>query len=173
MPKKPTEMIHIVCPSRAYLAPAHVMGPIVHPLKVEKTVAVQLLMSGAEVHEYVPASKETIRLTLGNINDESRYNSIKEPIPEEIPVEPIKKTGVPVIEEPVVEQDVEPTEEVVEEVVSPTIDNGEDDVVGSLVFSYKEDGTVDETTISWGNYSKNQRKAIRARINEYNASLNA
>lgn len=175
MPKKSVDMIHIMCPSRAYLAPAKVMGPIVHPLKVAKTVAVQLLMSGAEVYEYVPASKETIRLTLGNINDDSRYNSLKEPTAEEIPVEPVKQAGVPVVEEPapVVEPVAEPVVEVVEEVVSATIDNGEDDVVGGLVFSYNEDGTVDESTIVWSKYSKSQKKAIRARINEYNASLNA
>ena len=54
MPKKVEEMLYILCPSRAYLYPAKIMGPIVHPLKLSKTAVIQLLMSGAEVYEFIP-----------------------------------------------------------------------------------------------------------------------
>lgn len=169
MPKKIEEKLHILCTSRAYLAPAKVMGPIVHPLLVTKSVAVQLLMSGAEVFEYVPESKKTFKLTLGNINNPSRYDAIKEPAPEEIPVEPVERNGVPTIVTPISEPAPEEGETSTE--AAPSADVVEEVVVANIVFTYNEDGTVDESGIIWNNYSKNQRKAIRARINEYNASM--
>ena len=193
MPKKVEEKIHILCPSRAFLAPAKVMGPIVHPLQVTKSVAVQLLMSGAEVHEYNPYTKQTIRLTLANIKDDTRYNAIDTTAavaPKEVAVEPIKKMGVPNVQpkEPdevkveEVEEEITTTEEqqmpAVEDITSEestatTTVTSTSDPVADLVFVYNEDGTVDETNIDWSIYTKNQRKAIRAKINEHNNSLNA
>lgn len=167
MPKKIEEKIHILSPSRAYIAPAKVMGPIVHPLLVDKSVAVKILMSGAELYEYIPKTKKTLKLTLGNINDPNRYDVLNETKNTETkitPVEPVTKSGVPIINKsdiPEKDSVEEETEENPTEV--STIDN--------LVFEYNEDGTVNESKIPWSTYSKNQRKAIRARINEYNASI--
>ena len=53
MPKKIEETLHILTPYRGYIAPAKLMGPIVHPLPVTKSVAVQILMLGAKVFEYM------------------------------------------------------------------------------------------------------------------------
>ena len=189
MPKKIEETIHILCQSRGYLAPAKIMGPIVRPLLVAKSVAVQLLMIGAEVYEYVPKTKQTIKLTLTNINNPDRYKVVAKPT-EETSVTPVMKMGVPkvapmveeetqVVAEPVEEiaavevsetSDVEEVKEVEETVAAPA-DTDESTSPEDITFTYNEDGTVDESTIVWSNYTKNQRKAIRARINEHNATI--
>ena len=128
MPKKFEEKIHILSPTRAYFAPAKVMGPIVHPLLVEKKVAVQILMSGAEVHEYIPQNKKTIKLTLTNINDPHRYDTILPKVVKDAApaIDPVLKHGVPMtgtlnlhpvkpaINEPKVEEPVIVSEPVVE-----------------------------------------------------------
>ena len=190
MPKKIDEKLHILCPYRGYIAAAKIMGPIVQPLQVYKSAVVQILLSGAEVHEYDPKTKETIKLTLTNINNPNRFGDAKKVPVVATPVEPVEKTGVhvtPVIEElpvaqvsqtPEVETETEAetkvesdntavvTEEpVVEE--STTVQAQED----LVVFEYNEDGTVNETVIDWAKYTKSQRKAIRAQINTHNASL--
>ena len=187
MPKKIEEKIYILSPSRAYLAPAKVMGPIVHPMLVTKIVAVNILMNGAELYEYIPKTKDTLKLTLGNINDPNRYAVLNKKNTAEtkaIPVEPVTRNGVPNVEksehiqEPIPEvgekvAEPEQTSNVVDEPVTPVAEvvEPEEDVVAKLVFEYNEDGTVNETVINWGDYTKNQRKAIRVRINEHNASL--
>lgn len=81
MRKKKMEYIHILCTSRSYLAPLKLMGPVVHPLKVSKNAAYQLLLSGAEVIEYIPETKMTLKLTLMNINDPNRYDALKTEAP--------------------------------------------------------------------------------------------
>lgn len=170
MPKKIEEKIHILSPSRAYLAAANVMGPIVHPLIVDKSIAVKILMSGAEVYEFIPKTKKTLKLTLGNINDPNRYAVTEEVVvkPEPTPVAPVTRTGVPNIVEPVVKVDPTPAEE---PVVEETVVEDAPQETALIEFEYNEDGTVDETKIEWGKYSKNQRKEIRAQINQHNNSL--
>ena len=181
MPKKAEEKIHILSPARAYLAPAKVMGPIVHPLVVPKSVAVQILLSGAEVHEYIPTTKKTIKLTLGNINDPARYEAAitKKPEVEPIVVTPVTRVGVPnipapevkpvqVVENPAPAPVVEPVAPVVETTIN---DEPQQEPAFSIEFVYNEDGTVDETKIDWTKYSKNQRKEIRAKIIEHNATI--
>ena len=190
MPKKVEEKLHILCPSRAYLAPAKVMGPIVHPLQVTKSVAAQLLMSGAELHEYNPLTKKTIKLSLTNINNPKRFD-LENHTPvksDEVAVETVKKMGVPNIqskEDTVVDPEVSTeetstvevwqmsTEEDLTHTENETIATTTitDDPIANLVFTYNEDGTVDESCIDWSSYTKSQRKAIRAKINEYNNSL--
>ena len=164
MPKKVEEMLYILCPSRAYLYPAKIMGPIVHPLKLSKTAVIQLLMSGAEVYEFIPKTKKTIKLTLGNINNPNRYESAIETTEvEEKPVEPVVRKGVPNL----VTIDASSSEE-----ESDTAFINGHVQSDPVIFEYNEDGTVDESKIEWSKYSKNERKEIRRLINEKNESLN-
>ena len=185
MPKKVEERLHILSPSRGYISPAKIMGPIVHPLNVSKSVAVQILMTGAKLYEYIPETKGTIELTLENINNPHRCDNHIIPTVAE-PVEPVKKSGVPnavtteidTKQEPVVEtsestEDAEP--EKIEQVVEPVEEVVEEtpkaNVIETITFTYKEDGSIDDSTIDWNSYSKNDRKAIRAHITQYNAAL--
>jgi len=195
MPKKIEERLNILSPYRGFIAPINMMGPIVHPLPVDKSKVAKIIASGAKVYEFIPKTKETIELTLSNLNNPDRYNSVKaqeevkaETKPEPIPVEPVTKVGVPKIETPVevIEEAAEeetPVEEIVtEEVIeeAPTEETVEESIVEEetaekdnelITFQYNEDGTVDESVIDWSKYTKNERKSIRTLINEHNSSI--
>lgn len=199
MAKKNPEYIHILCTSRAYLAALNMMGPIVHPLKVTKKQAVALLMSGAKVYEYIPGSQLTFELTLSNVNDKSRYDFLKQDEmkkkavqhtksvgilvqPVEVKSEVEKKEEAPVVETqpepkatPVVEEEApaDPEPEVAPIVEEPVVEEQVVETAVSKVDSYEftlnENGKVDESKINWNEFTKEERKALRTRINSINA----
>ena len=186
MPKKVEEMMYILSPSRAYLAPVRVMGPIVHPLKTSRSNVVQMLLNGTEVHQYFPDTKETLKLTLTNIKDPDRYKKAFQntPIKAENPVipqfkEPItrvvtpEKNETPEIKEevftpaPEIKEEETPAPETKEEEI-PTTEEKKFDLIE---FEFNEDGTVNETNIPWSNFTKNQRREIRMEITKINDSI--
>jgi hypothetical protein len=192
MPKKIEERLNILSPYRGFISPINMMGPIVHPLPVEKSKVAQIIASGAKVYEYIPTTGGTIELTLSSLNNSNRHNAInlQENVKAEekripTPVEPVIKVGVPnveipvetvkepVIEESSVEEVVNETAEITEEVVEETEEVPEEKSAEKelITFQYNEDGTVNESVIEWNNYSKNERKTIRALINKHNESL--
>ena len=194
MPKKVEEMMYILSPSRAYLAPVRVMGPIVHPLKTSRYNVVQMLLNGTEVHQYFPDTKETLKLTLTNIKDPDRYKKAFQntPTKAESPVlpqykEPITKVvkaenpAIPQFKEPitrVVTPEKNETPEIREE-TSTTAPEIKDDEIpiteekksNLIEFEFNEDGTVNETNILWSNFTKNQRREIRTEITKINESI--
>lgn len=192
MPKKVEEMMYILSPSRAYLAPVRVMGPIVHPLKTSRSNVVQMLLNGTEVHQYFPDTKETLKLTLTNIKDPDRYKKAFQntPIKAESPVLPQYKepiTKVVKAENPVIPQFKETitkvvtpekneTPEIKEETSVPEakeeeIPTTEEKKFDLIEFEFNEDGTVNETNIPWSNFTKNQRREIRMEITKINDSI--
>lgn len=193
MPKKVEEMMYILSPSRAYLAPVRVMGPIVHPLKTSRSNVVQMLLNGTEVHQYFPDTKETLKLTLTNIKDPDRYKKAFQntPTKAESPVLPQYKepiTKVVKAENPVIPQFKETITKVVtpeksetpeikeEETSAPEVKEEEipttEEKKSNLIeFEFNEDGTVNETNIPWSNFTKNQRREIRMEITKINDSI--
>lgn len=192
MPKKVEEMMYILSPSRAYLAPVRVMGPIVHPLKTSRSNVVQMLLNGTEVHQYFPDTKETLKLTLTNIKDPDRYKKAFQntPTKAESPVLPQYKepiTKVVKAENPVIPQFKETitkvvtpekneTPEIKEETSVPEakeeeIPTTEEKKFDLIEFEFNEDGTVNETNIPWSNFTKNQRREIRMEITKINDSI--
>ena len=162
MPKKVEEMMYILSPSRAYLAPVRVMGPIVHPLKTSRSNVVQMLLNGTEVHQYFPDTKETLKLTLTNIKDPDRYKKAFQntPTKAESPVLPQYKepiTKVVKAENPVIPQFKETitkvvTPEIKEETSVPEAKEEENPITEEkkfnlIEFEFNEDGTVNETNI--------------------------
>ena len=165
MPKPQTEYLHITCLDRAYLAPIKTMGPIVRPLKVEKKAVIRLVMSGAHVAVYNLQTKESTMLTMQNIKSlegstvtASPRNNISlnknTDKASEVPVE----TPAPVIEQPE------------EKAASETSDSMDGD---KYALEFNPDGTVNETHIPWGSFSKAERKKLRARINAANEAAKA
>lgn len=194
MPKKVEEMMYILSPSRAYLAPVRIMGPIVHPLKTFRSNVVQMLLNGTEVHQYFPDTKETLKLTLTNIKDPDRYKKAFQntPIKAESPVLPQYKepiTKVVKAENPVIPQFKETitkvvtpeksdTPEIKEETSTPVPETKEEEIPTTeekkfdlIEFEFNEDGTVNETNIPWSNFTKNQRREIRMEITKINDSI--
>lgn len=192
MPKKVEEMMYILSPSRAYLAPVRIMGPIVHPLKTSRSNVVQMLLNGTEVHQYFPDTKETLKLTLTNIKDPDRYKKAFQntPTKAESPVLPQYKepiTKVIKAENPVIPQFKETITKVVTPEKSETpkikeetsvpetkeeeIPTTEEKKFDLIEFEFNEDGTVNETNIPWSNFTKNQRREIRMEITKINDSI--
>lgn len=194
MPKKVEEMMYILSPSRAYLAPVRIMGPIVHPLKTSRSNVVQMLLNGTEVHQYFPDTKETLKLTLTNIKDPDRYKKAFQntPTKAESPVLPQYKepiTKVVKAENPVIPQFKETitkvvtpekneTPEIKEETSTPAPETKEEEIPTTeeekfnlIEFEFNEDGTVNETNIPWSNFTKNQRREIRMEITKINDSI--
>lgn len=163
MPKKIDEMMYILSPSRAYLEPIHIMGPIVHPVKISKSNVIKLLMNGTEVHQYYPDSGKTLKLTLRNINDPNRalvaFNESVNPI--EPPVNPVVKTGVKQINDVKLNN----AEESTTVIRDNTSDNSRTSVIASLPLT--ESGKVDESKIEWQKYSKSERREIRSFIDSH------
>lgn len=194
MPKKVEEMMYILSPSRAYLAPVRIMGPIVHPLKTSRSNVVQMLLNGTEVHQYFPDTKETLKLTLTNIKDPDRYKKAFQntPIKAESPVLPQYKESITKVvkaENPVIPQFKETitkvvtpekneTPEIKEETSTSAPETKEEEIPTTkeekfnlIEFEFNEDGTVNETNIPWSNFTKNQRREIRMEISKINDSI--
>ena len=184
MPKKVEEMMYILSPSRAYLAPVRVMGPIVHPLKTSRSNVVQMLLNGTEVHQYFPNTKETLKLTLTNIKDPDRYKKAFQntPIKAENPVIPQFKEPITRVVTPEKSETLEIKEETFtpeikeEETAAPKakeeeIPTTEEKKSNLIEFEFNEDGTVNETNIPWSNFTKNQRREIRMEITKINDSI--
>lgn len=192
MPKKVEEMMYILSPSRAYLAPVRIMGPIVHPLKTSRSNVVQMLLNGTEVHQYFPDTKETLKLTLTNIKDPDRYKKAFQntPTKAESPVLPQYKepiTKVVKAENPVIPQFKETITKIVtseknetpeikeetpaSEAKEEEIPTTEEKKFNLIEFEFNEDGTVNETNIPWSNFTKNQRREIRMEITKINDSI--
>ena len=183
MPKPREEYLHILVRSRAYLAPLKMMGPIVHPLKVNKKAVIQLLLNSCEVVEYVPKTGNTIPLSLTNINDNGRYSSEDIASLKEVktPVKPVRVDGVPVETKPESNEkapaDPETPKDESKEQVVETEDKVEETqtepVVDDIIANYPlvmKDGKVDESDIEWNQFTKAQRRALRNRINEMNGN---
>lgn len=83
---------------------------------------------------------------------------VKEPEPEPVQEEPV------VVEESAPAVPVAEPEPPAEEPVGPLAKDYE--------FSYNKNGSVDETKIPWQDFSKNQRRLLRERINHINARSN-
>ena len=92
----PIDTMYVVVPYRGYLAALNMMGPIVHPIRVEKSAVAAMLMSGVEVHEYNLNTKMTAKLTL-----ESLTGSVEEVPVIDPPQQTTILTGAPVVAAPV------------------------------------------------------------------------
>lgn len=185
MPKPAETYMHILVKDRAYLSQIGVMGPVVQPLKVNKKDVIKMIMAGCNIYEYLLDSKQTIKLTVHNImNDAKRHEDYFKSLntPKESEFFFIgDDEDEPKFEDEEEEASTESTEEAAVELEPQT----EDPVINpdpetktlspeTYEFSYNEDGTVDETGIPWNQFaSREERKALRARINEINSARRA
>lgn len=177
MPKPaPERKISVTVNYRGWITLLNVMGPVVHPIAVTEKKALQLVMMGLDVTEHVKKTGMTIKLTLDNIRDPNRYA-----VADSNAVHVEKKKGVPNLKaNPQIDKKPEwtppkqpdPEPEPVPETPQPQSEDVEE-TTGLLAkdfeFSFNKNGSVDETKIPWADFSKNQRRLLRDRINEINA----
>ena len=179
MPKKVEIYKYIVCTDAAYLAPLKMMGPVKRPVKISGTDIMKMLMGGCHIAEYDFESKTYSTLTVEKLREDMRKANPSVP----------NKTTPQVIHEPEVEEEipaknpVEPQEiapVIVEETPTAPVEEDENpkwedeaDTTVSKVDAYEfvlnEEGKVDESKINWSDFSKAERKALRARISEVNS----
>jgi hypothetical protein len=179
MPKPQEVFLHVLIKDRAWLSPIGIMGPVIQPLKVNKKDVVKMIMSGCNIYEYLLDSKQTIKLTVHNImDDDKRHADFLKAIntPQE---SEFFSLGDDDEEDEAVEEE-ESTEEAAVE-----LDHGTYMVdlparepkpfsAADFEFEFNDDGTVNEKNIPWNRFSsKEERKALRARINEINSARRA
>ena len=191
------DWIYILTHYRGFLSAIHQFGPIVHPAKVKKSEAIALMMSGCPVIVYDPITKKSYPLTIKNAN-----LSAAEVLHEiQKPIEPTVLKGTPkgVIdfnkpeeevknESPVVisnqesnETDAKETSDsnitVTSEVESVNSNTTTDDepqikILVTDLLQNLRDGICTEKDVKWSDYTKAERRQIRACLNQIAASAN-
>lgn len=187
----PEEYVYVLVNYQGYLSAIKQFGPIVHPAKVKKSEAISMMLSGAPVVIYDPATKMTYPINADNMNNPTKA-------PKKIP-EPMKETvlkGAPKVtsdlglseakKEPelkpeeqvdltqvIAEQNLstEPIEEVKEE---PVVEETHDEpipkrLVEDAIKDIQND-TLKESDIIWSHYTKSERRQIRAALNAKNST---
>ena len=187
----PEEYVYVLVNYQGYLSAIKQFGPIVHPAKVKKSEAISMMLSGAPVVIYDPATKMTYPMNADNMNNPTKA-------PKKIP-EPMKETvlkGAPKVtsdlglseakKEPelkpeeqvdltqvIAEQNLstEPIEEVKEE---PVVEETRDEpipkrLVEDAIKDIQND-TLKESDIIWNHYTKSERRQIRAALNAKNST---
>ena len=183
----PEEYVYVLVNYQGYLSAIKQFGPIVHPAKVKKSEAIAMMLAGAPVVIYDPATKMTHPLNVDNMNEPTKA-------PKKIP-EPMKETilkGAPKVtsdlglseakKEPelkpeeqvdltqvIAEQNLstEPVEEVKEEPAEEEIPAPKlliEDVIKDI-----QNDILNESDIVWSNYTKSERRQIRAALNAKNS----
>lgn len=187
----PEEYVYVLVNYQGYLSAIKQFGPIVHPAKVKKSEAISMMLSGAPVIIYDPATKMTYPMNADNMNNPTKA-------PKKIP-EPMKETvlkGAPKVtsdlglseakKEPelkpeeqvdltqiIAEQNLstEPIEEVKEEpVVEETRDEPSPKRLVENTIKDIQNDTLKESDIIWNHYTKSERRQIRAALNAKNST---
>lgn len=166
----PTEYMYILCNYNGYLHEIKQYGPIVHPAKVKKSEAVAMMIAGAPIVVYDPATKMTYPLTLDTMNNIPVNSQIEKPIEETVLNGAPKGAGDLGISktiryEPKVQiniQDVIDEQKENVEVTPVKEDNHDSKIPVADLITNPE---LQESDVMWSNYSKSERRQIRAHIN--------
>lgn len=166
----PTEYMYILCNYNGYLHEIKQYGPIVHPAKVKKSEAVAMMIAGAPIVVYDPATKMTYPLTLDTMNSIPVNTLIEKPIEETVLNGAPKGAGDLGISkainyEPKVQINIQDVINEQNENVdaSPAKDDTHDDKIS--VADLINNPELQESDVMWSNYSKSERRQIRAHIN--------
>ena len=187
----PEEYVYVLVNYQGYLSAIKQFGPIVHPAKVKKSEAISMMLSGAPVVIYDPATKMTYPMNADNMNEPTKApKKIPEPMKEtvlkgapkvtsdlglsEVKKEPELKPEEQVdLTQVIAEQNLstEPIEEVKEE---PVVEETRDEpipkrLVEDAIKDIQND-TLKESDIIWSQYTKSERRQIRAALNAKNST---
>lgn len=180
----PETYMYITTTYMGYLSAIKQHGPIVHPAKVKKEEAIALMMAGAPIIVHDPATKMTYPLTMDTMNKTVKEATYK--IPEPIKVTKLegapKGVGdfgiskqhqdaepkvVPDLNKVIAEQ--ETAKQIVEEftVVSENTEeiHEETKMTANEVIEKINLHEITESDIKWSDYTKSERRQIRAALN--------
>lgn len=185
----PTKYVYVTTNYMGYLSAIKQFGPIAHPAKITEEEANALLLAGVDLVRHDPVTKMTYHMSLTK-KIESPTNKIPEPIQETVLTGTPKSAGDFGISE---QTKVEPkahidiaqivTEQKVIKETTPVIEEPKEDVVVTPieekqfklpVESVIEDiqtGMMTEADVNFSDYTKSERRQIRAAINAKNAEV--
>ena len=178
MPKKSPEYMYIKTTYCGYLAPLHMMGPIMHPIQVMKSQVIKLMMAGATVWEYDIETHRTLELNFTNIKDPDRFAHAfeeEDTSPKSVEATVKVSTGVKLDTPNQEPEEKDPKEEAPKAEVKHIVEViPETPKVDEIKFELNEDGTVNEANIDWYSYkTKEERRALREKINKINSEAKA
>lgn len=187
----PETWVYITTNYMGYLSAIRQHGPIVHPAKVKRSEAIALMMSGAPIVIHDPDTKMNYPLTMESINKTATEvtRTIPEPISETVLKGAPKGAGdfgigttkvaadkvpeAPSIASIIAEQQEAKTETVATCAEPETKDVTPNDTVNveeiktsveSMIDGIKN-GTKTEGDVVWSEYTKAEKRQIRAAIN--------
>lgn len=128
-----SDQIYILTKRTGYLHQLRMYGPIVNPLKCPVSLCMSLLISGVELFQFDPVTKNVVELNLENLLDDNKFGTKEEPVVEE---EPVMQAIVEEVSAGVV---IEPVK--VEELITPL---GNDEVENVESDEKVVDETVEE-----------------------------
>lgn len=185
----PTKYVYVTTNYMGYLSAIKQFGPIAHPAKITEEEANALLLAGVDLVRHDPVTKMTYHMSLTK-KIESPTNKIPEPIQETVLTGTPKSAGDFGISE---QTKIEPkahidiaqivTEQKVIKETTPVIEEPKEDVVVTPieetqfklpVESVIEDiqtGMMTEADVNFSDYTKSERRQIRAAINAKNAEV--
>lgn len=189
----PETYLYITTNYMGYLSAIKQHGPIVHPAKVKREEAIALMLAGAPIIVHDPATKMTYPLTMDTMNKTTKEATrvIPEPMTETVlkgapkgagdlglsnPPKQVEPKTTHSLEKIIAEQQAAKTEPISETVVNdandeegieenPTTKISIDEVIENI-----KAGTMTESDVHWSDYTKAERRQIRAIITEVAAN---
>lgn len=164
---RPVKKLYIKTPYMGYIAALQMMGPIITPMQVTESQAINMLKSGMRnIIEYNPTTKMTRPLTIINIgkpwenekDKETTSTPVAKAAPAAAPQEPTVLTGAP----------VPPTKEAEVPQAAPEVVE-----TASVADQFNANELIDESKVDWNSMTKAQRREMRAKIEAQKAALAA
>lgn len=183
----PTKYVYVTTTYMGYLSAIKQFGPIAHPAKITEEEANALLMAGVDLVAHDPVTKMTYHMN--QTQKTAPAAKIPEPIKETVLTGAPKSAGdFGISEQPKVEPKVkidiaqvieeqktaEPVvEEAKEETVAETTASVEEEVVEEKTFKFAIEDLIEminndkitESEIKFSDYTKSERRQIRAALN--------
>lgn len=98
MNKKNDRKILITCPKVGFIPHLGMQGPIPNPLRVDYTTCVNMIIAGVSLYEVDPATRNTVLLTLDNIDDENKFGTKVAPSIAKVDLKEVGKVAQPKVD---------------------------------------------------------------------------
>lgn len=185
----PTKYVYVTTNYMGYLSAIKQFGPIAHPAKITEEEANALLLAGVDLVRHDPVTKMTYHMSLTKKND-IPTSKIPEPIQETVltgtpksagdfgiseqtKIEPKAHIDIAqiVTEQKVIKETTPVIEEPKENVVVTPIEEKQFKLPVESVIEDIQTGMMTEADVNFSDYTKSERRQIRAAINAKNAEV--
>lgn len=185
----PTKYVYVTTNYMGYLSAIKQFGPIAHPAKITEEEANALLLAGVDLVRHDPATKMTYHMSLTK-KTEAPTDKIPEPIQETVltgtpksvgdfgiseqtKIEPKAHIDIAqiVTEQKAIKETTPVVEETKETVVDAPIEEKQFKLPVESVIEDIQTGMMTESDVNFSDYTKSERRQIRAAINAKNAEV--